>query len=326
MPPSITVPPPDLQIGFAAALSRIRKEHLQDALLATIRDMEIPAIDAELARFVAPADLAILASHGLRGELLFAVPCILRKSPKLLTYYRLMLGYSQKEFYSAKHVGARFKRMEDSGDSSQIADDALVDLCRGFISAASLLLAAIEKADLSSSFLDDLTLLTLGAQLRGGLNVKKGADAIKQVFGLIHGLVAEFAINSSEWGIHVRNAAGRKVLIEFAPDPDIVIYEEMRPGELRNIIAIEVKGGKDFSNVHNRMGEAEKSHQKARQKGFVECWTVVNVDAIDMEMARRESPTTNRFYVLSKLEAKSGEQFSDFCNRIISLTGVPATS
>ena len=323
---SITVPPPDLQIGFAEALSRIRKEHLQDALLATVREMEVPAIDGELARFVASDDLAILASHGLRGELLFSVPCILRKTPKLLTYYRLMLGYSQKEFYSAKHAGTRFKRMEDGGDAAQIDDDSLTDLCRGFISAASLLLAAIDKADLNSSFLDDLSLLTLGAQLRGGLNVKKGADAIKTVFSLIHGLVAEFAVKTSQWGIHVRNAAGREVLIEFAADPDIVIYEEMRPGVLRNIIAIEVKGGKDFSNVHNRMGEAEKSHQKAHQKGFVECWTVVNVDAIDIEMARRESPTTNRFYVLSKLESKSGEQFTDFCNRIISLTGIPATS
>ena len=210
MPRSITVPPPDLQIGFAEALSRIRKEHLQDALLATVREMEVPAIDEELARFVARADLAILASHGLRGELLFAVPCILRKTPKLLTYYRLMLGYSQKEFYSAKHVGTRFKKMEDGGDTTEIDDDSLTDLCRGFISAASLLLAAIDKADLSSSFLDDLSLLTLGAQLRGGLNVKKGADAIKTVFSLIHGLVAEFAVKTSKWGIHVRNAAGRE--------------------------------------------------------------------------------------------------------------------
>ena len=124
--------------------------------------------------------------------------------------------------------------------------------------------------------------------------------------------------------IEIQNAAGRKVLIEFAPDPDIIIREEMATDAYRNIIAIEVKGGSDFSNIHNRIGEAEKSHQKARAVGYVECWTVVNVDRIDMDMASRESPSTNRFYRLSQLESRSGDEYRDFVNRIVSLTGVTA--
>jgi len=91
----------------------------------------------------------------------------------------------------------------------------------------------------------------------------------------------------------------------------------------RNIITIEIKGGTDFSNIHNRLGEAEKSHQKAHQAGFVECWTVVNVDRINLEMARRESPSTNRFCRISKIVSKEGEEYIDFRNRIISLTGIP---
>ena len=196
-------------------------------------------------------------------------------------------------------------------------------LCVALTSAASSLLSGIGATDVNGEFLDDLTLLTLGTQLRGGANVKKGSDAIRKVFGLVHDIVAGSAVDTSDRCIHVRNAAGREVLIEFASDPDIVIREAMRPNVFRNVIAIEVKGGKDFSNIHNRVGEAEKSHQKARQEGFVECWTVVNVDAIDMDMARRESPTTNRFYLLSKLESKSSDEFEDFRNRIISLTGIP---
>ena len=120
MPHVVTVPSPDLQIGFARALSRIRREQLQDALRETVKTMEIPAIDRELAQLVSPSDLSILAGRGLRGELLFAVPCVLQENPKLLTYYRLLLGHSQKEFYSAKCVGATFKRMEEEGDVSRI--------------------------------------------------------------------------------------------------------------------------------------------------------------------------------------------------------------
>jgi hypothetical protein len=122
--------------------------------------------------------------------------------------------------------------------------------------------------------------------------------------------------------IVIRNAAGRKVLIEFAPDPDIIIREEMSKDNYRNMIALEIKGGTDFSNIHNRLGEAEKSHQKARIAGYVECWTVVNVDRIDIDLAKKESPSTNRFYRLSELESRAGEEYADFKNRIISLTGI----
>lgn len=90
----------------------------------------------------------------------------------------------------------------------------------------------------------------------------------------------------------------------------------------RNVIAIEVKGGTDFSNIHNRIGEAEKSHQKAKAKGYVECWTVVNVDRMDLVMAHQESPTTNRFYLLRDLVACEGAEYEDFRARIISLTGI----
>ncbi len=288
--------------------------------------MDVPTIDRELARLLPSNDLSTLASRGLRGELLFAVPSVLRKNPKLLAYYRLLLGYSQKEFYSTKCVGTRFKRMEDEGASSRIDEESLTALCKGLISAASLLLAGINPNNVNAEFLDDLTLLTLGPQLRGGANVRRGSDANESVFNLIHNIVVHSATATTDRCIQVQNAAGRKVLIEFTSDPDIVIREEMRPGVFRNAIAIEVKGGKDFSNIHNRVGEAEKSHQKARQEGFVECWTIVNVDAIDMEMAKRESPTTNRFYLLSSLESKSSSEFEDFRGRIISLTGIPTTA
>lgn len=78
----------------------------------------------------------------------------------------------------------------------------------------------------------------------------------------------------------------------------------------------------DFSNIHNRIGEAEKSHQKARAAGYNECWTVVNVDNVDMEMAHRESPSTSRFYRISQILAGKGAEYEDFRNRVISLTGI----
>lgn len=125
--------------------------------------------------------------------------------------------------------------------------------------------------------------------------------------------------------IELKNAAQRRIFIRFGADPDIRIQEEMAPRVFRNIVAIEVKAGVDFSNIHNRIGEAEKSHQKAKADGYVERWTVVNVDRIDMVMARRESPSTDRFYRLSQIDGGTGDEYQDFYNRIIALTGIVAS-
>lgn len=316
------IPAPQLQIDFSFAIRQIRSLYLQQALSETVKDMEIVKIDRELAEIVPEKFLAILASHGLRGELVFPVPCVLLANPRLLGYYRLLLGFSQKAFYTAEFGVGGFKSMEEKGVITQNNQAALTDLCKALIPCACALVEGIGQKRINLELLDDLALLTVGPQLRGGANVKKGIAGIVGVFDAINAIVEHAAVQTFPNRIEIKNAAQRKVLIEFAADPDIIIREEMKQGVYRNIIAIEVKGGTDFSNIHNRIGEAEKSHQKARAKGYVECWTVVNVDRIDLDMARRESPSTNRFYRLSQLEGKSGDEYEDFWSRIVSLTGI----
>ena len=212
--------------------------------------------------------------------------------------------------------------MESNGSLSEKNRPHLTALCEGLIQSASILIEQIKSEWLSLSLLDDLTLLTLGPQLRGGANVKKGIDSINEVFGAILHIVKHSAETSTKSRIQIKNAAGRTVIIQMASDPDIVIFEEMSPGNLRKLIAIEVKGGRDFSNIHNRLGEAEKSHQKAKADGYVECWTVVNVDKTNMALAAKESPTTNQFYLISALAAETGEEYEDFRGRIAGITGI----
>ncbi len=319
---SFNIPVPNLQIDFSYALAQMRGLYLQEALCATVEGMDIRLIDKELAKFVPNKALASLARHGLRGELVFPVPAILTTSPSLLGYYRLLLGFSQKEFYTSATGASRFKMMEDKRLIPKGCRDSLPLFCEALIGSTCALMEGIGPERISRGILDDLTLLTLGPQLRGGANVRKGTAAIVKVFDAIHHIVKKSVTSSDTSRIEIRNAAGRKVLIEFAPDPDIIIREEMDNDSYRNIIAIEVKGGTDFSNIHNRIGEAEKSHQKARIKGFTECWTVVNVDRYDVQMARKESPSTNRFYRLSDLVQASGDEYGDFKNRIVSLAGI----
>jgi hypothetical protein len=316
------LPTPDLQIEFSLALAEIRRLFLQEALQSTVRKLTIAELDVEIASLVPQKPLAVLASHSLRAELVFPLPILLEANPRLLGYYRLLYGFSQKAFYTATTGLGCFKGMEERGVVPRGQQQRLLELCRALIPCGVALIDGIGAVRISRELLDDLTLLTVGPQLRGGANVKRGAKGIVQVFEAIHDIVRSHATEVDETRIAIKNAAGRMVYVEFALDPDIIIREEMAPDSYSLKIAIEVKAGEDFSNIHNRIGEAEKSHQKARGRGYVECWTVVNVDRIDRAMAHAESPSTNRFFRLSALRSGEGAEYTEFRNRILSLIGI----
>jgi hypothetical protein len=60
---------------------------------------------------------------------------VLEANPYLLGYYRLLMGYSQKEFYGRdKGFGVGyFKSMEEKGKVSKAAAADLADLVRGLL-------------------------------------------------------------------------------------------------------------------------------------------------------------------------------------------------
>ena len=219
---NIVLPEPRLQIDFSYALGQIRTLYLQDALGATVSEISISELDSELSNFVPSQHLAALARHGLRGELIFPVPCLLIQNPMLLGYYRLLLGFSQKEFYGSQYGISPFKSMEVKGSFTKAHEDGIEELCKALVGSAVALIEGIGVDRLSKQLLDDLTLLTVGPQLRGGANVKKGAAGIVAVFQVIHDIVAHAAINSTASRIEIKNSSDRRVLVEFAPDPDIV--------------------------------------------------------------------------------------------------------
>jgi hypothetical protein len=146
-----------------------------------------------------------------------------------------------------------------------------------------------------------LQLLTVGPQLRGSQNNLIGSKATRQVFNLVKSLISSRHVQSSTAQvIEVKNAAGQTVQIAFAADPDITIIERLATTEAMPNTSIEIKGGKDVSNVHNRIGEAEKSHLKAKAEGFTRFWTIVRAK-IDPTLARRQSPTTTEFFSLEDI-------------------------
>jgi hypothetical protein len=131
--------------------------------------------------------------------------------------------------------------------------------------------------------------------LQGGRNNLIGRQATIDLFLVVAELVKNYVTSQDEKRITIQNAAGKRVIIALASDPDIRIQEEF--GEvLRKKVAIEIKGGTDASNAHNRAGEAEKSHQKAKKDGFRDFWTIISKSGVRIEKLRAESPTTNDWF------------------------------
>lgn len=313
-------PHPDLQIAFARRLAELRETMLLDALLAVVAKSDIAVIDEELRRIAPPQDLQRLASAGLRGELLFAVPAIIEASPRLLGYYRLLLGYSQKELYGGRHGLGRFKALEDRGEVPPSLLPLVEPLCQALAAASSALLAELPEP--TRSVAHDLTLLTLGAQLRGSALNTIGSVATRQVFDAIRAIVTLAIHQEKKDRLELINAAGRTVHVAFAPDPDICIQEVLPSGATRDLVAIEIKGGRDVSNIHNRIGEAEKSHQKAKGRGFAECWTLVGVADLDLALAKQESPTTDRFFEIALVTDAGTKEHAEFAEALRSRVGI----
>lgn len=295
--PPFAVLSPDLQARFWTRLQLMRNEYLSGALSKAVAGMDIATIDEELSCLLSPERRRAFAAYGLREETFYPVPCVLKAKPMLLGYYRLLYGISQKEFYSKGPFG-RFKLMEDRDRLSPTTERLLPNLCQSLVETCWQLFSTVQPV--SATTIHELQLLTLGPQFRGTENNTIGQGAIKILFDFIRDLISIHVTASSEQVIIIKNAAARTVQIAFASDPDIAIMEAL-PSMAVPSVSIEVKGGADVSNIHNRIGEAEKSHQKAKAAGFTQCWTILKA-RIDPEVARRESPTTTHWFNLDEIQ------------------------
>jgi hypothetical protein len=318
---AISLPSSKPQASVASHLETFRRLYLHQALSNAIQSLDLPHLNGALDDLAPDSDLRKLASRGIRGEFVFAVPMVLRKDPRLLGYYRLLLGFSQKEFYQKSKL-SRFEILEANGEIPNRVEAELESLCEALVERASELLGMIGFDKVSRELLDDLSLLTLGPQLRGSLNTRIGKAASRAVFEILQKIVAHAVVKSSNSQLELVNASRRKVIIAFSTDPDISIYEEIGPNRRKKVLAIEIKGGGDKSNIWNRLGEAEKSHQSAKLAGFVEFWTIYNVPNLDLATAHEKSPTTTRFYSLIDLDLPGSNDLSDFRDRLVSLVGI----
>jgi XcyI-like restriction endonuclease len=309
------------QVVFHQMLVAARKTVLMDALSVALGKLDPALIKKQIGKYIPSDAQKTLAAAGIRDEHVFPVPAVLQQAPTLIGYYRLLLGVSQKRFYRKGTGMGPFAGMEKRGI---INSDKLPDLdffCSTMSEPLADLLRQISPS-ITARDVSELPLLTFGAQLYGSNNNAIGKQATLDVFLSVGEIVKKFVITQDAKKITIKNASKRKVVIALATDPDIRVQEEFE-GKLRNKVAIEIKGGTDNSNAHNRAGEAEKSHQKAKGLGFRDFWTIISLAGVNITKLEQESPTTNSWFDVAQVLAREGDYWKEFRSRFAGEVGIP---
>jgi len=311
------IPSTGRQVYIAELLERQRRLTLRQAVEKAAQTIGSPVLFSDMRATVPKDSINLLLHSKLPDYLVFAAPAILRHAPATLGYYRLLLGISQKQFYQPSTGLNIFRTMEESNRITPQADEQLTELCCELNSEISKLLYTLTDASLDNLILE-LPLVTFGAQADGSWRNTIGTKATTSVFDALKTIVRESNRNTIETqtSIAVINNSEREVLLMMAPDPDVVIREKFGEQESVYKAAIEIKGGTDASNLHNRVGEAEKSHQKARAAGAGDCWTIIDLRGADLDRLRQESPTTREWFDLTEVLSQSGPTW----NRLTQVT------
>jgi hypothetical protein len=228
-------------------------------------------------------------------------------------------GNSQT-FYSAETGMGKYKSME-RGFLRESHKNTLPFFCKTMGKLLGDLVLQI-KPKITLQDISELPILTLGAQFQGGNNNLIGQKATESVFLSIKEVVKKSIVKEELRKLVLKNASGRKVEIKMGSDPDVQINEYVGKS-IHPKVAIEIKGGTDRSNAHNRAGEAEKSHQKAKRKGTIDFWTIITLEGVDEKRLREESPTTTSWFDGPQVLGRKGKHWEDFRDRIASVVGIP---
>lgn len=320
--PSFVLPPPTRQLYIHSFLMKARDEVLHSVVRQAAQSVPPKTLSTEMQTHAPANGLALLQGTNVRDELVFATPCILTAAPSALGYYRLLLGISQKQFYTTASGVLPFQSMEVSNTIRPTAIGDLPDLCNALNDEMTSLLESLPGGRMADD-VEQLPLLTLGAQADGSWRNNVGQRATVGVYEALKSVIMAHGKTyvDNDTSLTITNSAGREVTIALAPDPDVVILEKVNQQTVFKV-AIEIKGGKDGSNVHNRAGEAEKSHQKARAKGAGDCWTIISTTGASMPVLQSESPSTNHWFNLDNVLGGSGTDWDSLVDRVLLAMGI----
>jgi hypothetical protein len=316
----LIAPGPSRQLQFYQLLVSARKQWFMDALSEILKESDQNKVKEQVIKYVPAEAQKLLAAAGIRDEHVFPLPTIIDAKPSLVGYYRLLLGVPQKGFYKKSTGMGAVESMEKNNTASEKQKARIPEFCEAMAKPLAELVKQIPN--ITKQDISELPLLTYGAQLQGSNNTAIGKRAMEGIFSSISEVVNKHIKQKQGVKLTIENSAGRTVIIRLASDPDVAIDEQVG-STIHKKLAIEVKGGTDVSNAHNRAGEAEKSHIKAKGRGYPEFWTIISKTGVDPTKLSGGSKTTNHWFDVAEILARKGKDWDDFRERLAGTVGIP---
>ncbi len=155
----IAIPSTAKQIQAQRILKEYRETMLGSSLQRTVAQISPKTLHKEIVNYVPVGGMKRLQALGIREEVVFALPCVLKTNPRLLGYYRLLMGISEKQFYTGSSGLSSFRPMERDGRIASHSDDDIIDLCKSINGAMNVFLGNASVDSLKMD-LNDLPLMT----------------------------------------------------------------------------------------------------------------------------------------------------------------------
>jgi len=126
---NFNMPAVNRQVFVAGYFDKFKSGHMREALIQACQNISPVDLRRELAEYAPEKGLKRLMGTSIRDEDVFATPLLLRQSPGLLAYYRMLLGFSQKRFYASSIGLSRYKCLEERLVIPADLIDGLPSLC-----------------------------------------------------------------------------------------------------------------------------------------------------------------------------------------------------
>ena len=127
----IVIPSTAKQIQTQKILHAYRDRMLGENLKIAVATIDPDILQSEIGKFVNKDCRMILQGLSIREETMFALPCVLNSNPTLLGYYRLLMGISEKQFYTSSTGLSIFKPMEHDGKITKNSEQEINNFCNG---------------------------------------------------------------------------------------------------------------------------------------------------------------------------------------------------
>lgn len=209
-----------------------------------------------------------IKTHNIAPVKLFAHPEVIKKTPHLLAYYRMISGISQKGMARITFATTPYEEEQIKSIDEQKLKSIIATINRH--------LSSLIESDPSFS-LDDAKLLGMmnyGTQINGSWRNEIGIEGGRRVKEFIQNYflnenkikeihLKDGSIRSAEYQTEIDNINGFEMLngyrIIFSSEPDVSI---LNPSDKLEA-AIEIKAGVDPAGALERYGAAKKSFDKA---------------------------------------------------------------